>query len=99
VVGHEQGGTRPVLVVSGDAYNAGPSELVVVVPITGRLKCRVPMHVEVDPPEGGLRLKSAILCDAVRSISRQRLESPWGTVSEIVLGEVAERLAALLDLP
>jgi len=98
VVGHEQGGTRPVLVASSDVFNAGRSGLVVVVPITGRLKYSVPMHLEVDPPEGGLKRKSVVLCDSVRSVSRERLHGRLGAVSERTLADVTERLAALLDL-
>jgi mRNA interferase MazF len=70
--GHEQSGRRPVLVVSVDPFNAGLSGLVVVLPITSRIR-PLPLHVPVNPPEGGLRIPSAILCDAVRSIDRGRL--------------------------
>ncbi|MBI1913682.1 MAG: type II toxin-antitoxin system PemK/MazF family toxin [Planctomycetes bacterium] len=49
--GHEQGGRRPVLVVSVDSFNAGLSGLVVVLPITSRIR-PVPLHIPVDPPEG-----------------------------------------------
>src|SRR5262249_57827983 len=70
--GHEQGGRRPALVVSVDPFNAGLSGLVVVLPITSRIR-PLPLHVPVDPPEGGLRRSSAILCDAIRSIDRRRL--------------------------
>jgi mRNA-degrading endonuclease toxin of MazEF toxin-antitoxin module len=63
--GHEQGGRRPVVVVSVDSFNAGLSGLVVVLPITSRRRS-LPLHIVVNPPEGGLRGPSAILCDAVR---------------------------------
>ena len=75
--GHEQGGRRPVLVVSVDPFNAGLSGLVVVLPITSRVR-PLPLHVPVNPPEGGLRQPSAILCDAIRSIDRRRLIDLWG---------------------
>src|SRR5438309_8857550 len=77
--GHEQGGRRPVLVVSVDPFNAGPSGLVVVLPITSRVR-PLPLYVPVSPPEGGLRMPSAILCDAARSIDRRRLIDCWGQV-------------------
>jgi len=98
IVGHEQGGARPVLVVSTDAYNAGPAGLVVVVPITSRHKHSIPMHLPVEPPEGGLKRPSVLLCDAVRSVSTGRLQAAWGRVSEATLAAVTDRLAALLDL-
>ena len=50
--GHEQGGCRPVLVISVDAFNAGLSGLVVVLPVTSRIR-PLPLHVAVNRPEGG----------------------------------------------
>src|SRR5947209_13067110 len=82
--GHEQGGRRPVLVVSVDSFNAGLSGLVVVLPITSRVR-PIPLHVPVDPPDGGLSRPSAILCDAVRSIDRRRLIDYWGAVSQVTM--------------
>ena len=63
VRGHEQAGRRPVLIVSVDSFNAGPAQLVYVVPLT-RTDRGVPLHVAIAPPEGGLRAPSVILCDA-----------------------------------
>ena len=95
--GHEQAGRRPILVVSVDPFNAGLSGLVVVLPITSRLR-NIPLHVEVRPPEGGLSVPSAILCDAVRSIDRQRLIARWGAVAPATMDTVEDRLRALLGL-
>lgn len=95
--GHEQGGRRPVLVVSVDAFNAGLSGLVVVLPVTSRRR-PVPLHVPIDPPEGGLRLPSAILCDAIRSLDQRRLLDCWGTVTAATMTTVADRLRRLLGL-
>jgi mRNA interferase MazF len=95
--GHEQGGRRPVLIVSVDSFNAGLSGLVVVLPITSRQR-RLPLHIPIDPPEGGLRVPSAILCDAIRSIDRRRLITDWGTVSPATLALVEDRLRHLLGL-
>src|SRR5947209_20458015 len=78
--GHEQGGRRPVLIVSVDSFNAGPAGLVVVLPITSRVR-PVLFHVPVNPPEGGLSMASAILCDAIRPIDQRRLIDCWGAVS------------------
>jgi mRNA interferase MazF len=95
--GHEQAGRRPVLVVSVDPFNAGAAGLVVILPITKRLR-PLPLHVPVAPPEGGLRLPSAILCDAIRSIDQRRLLGRWGTVSASTLALVEDRLRRLLGL-
>ena len=61
-----------MLIVSVDAFNAGQSGLAVVLPITSRVR-PLPLHVPINPPEAGLRLSSAVLCDAVRSIDQGRL--------------------------
>lgn len=95
--GHEQGGSRPVLIVSVDAFNAGLSGLVVILPITSRIR-PLPLHVPVNPPEGGLRKPSVILCDAVRSIDRRRLIDLWGSVAAKTMSTVEDRLRRLLGL-
>ncbi len=97
--GHEQAGKRPVLVVSTDKFNHGPAELVIIAPLT-RTGRRIPLHVEVEPPEGGLSATSYILCDSVRSISRRRLigSRPWGVVSFETMDKVDDTLRILLEL-
>jgi mRNA interferase MazF len=95
--GHEQGGRRPVLVVSADDFNAGLSGLVVVLPITSRVR-QLPLHVPITPPGGGLRLPSAVLCDAVRSVDRRRLIACWGAVDASTFIAVEDRLRRLLGL-
>ena len=96
-LGHEQGGHRPVLVVSVDAFNAGPAELVVVLPLTSKAE-GVPFHVEIQPPEGGVKQVSYVKCEDVRSISRQRLKEQWGSVSSKTLLQIEDRLRILLNL-
>jgi mRNA interferase MazF len=65
----EQAGSRPARVISVDAFNHGPADLVVVLPVTSKAK-GIPFHVAVTPPEGGLRQPSFIKCEDVRSVSR-----------------------------
>jgi mRNA interferase MazF len=71
--------------------------MVIVLPVTSRVR-PIPAHVAVHPPEGGLRVESAILCDAVRSISKERLVRQWGLVAEATLSAVEDRLRLLLRL-
>lgn len=99
--GHEQSGQRPVLVVSDDAFNAGLSGLVMVVPLTSKVakSKSIPVHIRIDPPEGGLKTPSVILSDQLRTISKDRLgKAPWGTVSTTTLAEVENALRMLLGL-
>ncbi len=98
VRGHEQAGHRPVLVVSTNTFNSGPVGLVVVVPMTTRDR-GVPLHVSVEPPEGGLQQRSLLKCEDIRSVDRRRLTRRVGAVSQATMEEVEDRLRALLELP
>jgi mRNA interferase MazF len=95
--GHEQAGTRPGLVVSVDQFNQTPVGLAVIVPITSRAKGS-PLHVRIEPPEGGLQVPSFAECEDVRSVARERLSKPLGRVSLPVLRHVEDRLRLVLGL-
>lgn len=96
--GHEQAGTRPVLIMSTDMFNHGPAGLVFVIPLT-RTNRRIPAHIPLDPPEGGVTARSYILCDALRSVSKDRLRgSAWGAVSSTTMERVEDILRTLLEL-
>ena len=95
--GHEQAGRRPALILSVDAFNAGPADLVVAMPITKTFR-PIPMHVVIRPPEGGVKMDSTILCEALRSVSKERLAVKWGRVSPQTLAAVEDRVRILLGL-
>ncbi len=96
--GHEQAGQRPVLIVSTNQFNQSAADLVFVVPLT-RTDRRIPLHVAIDPPEGGIKARSFILCDALRSISKERfVGQAWGKVSAETLEKVEDCLRILLEL-
>ncbi|MEA5517357.1 type II toxin-antitoxin system PemK/MazF family toxin [Limnoraphis robusta] len=97
VRGREQAGKRPCLIISVNLFNQGASGLVVVLPITSKQK-GVPFHVEINPTEGGVRVKSFIKCEDVRSISVERLDQRWGVVSSTTLAAVEDRLRILMGL-
>lgn len=94
-LGHEQGGNRPALIVSVDQLGTGPSELAIVVPITKTDRPN-PLHVEIEPPEGGVRVRSYAMPEMVRSISRERLIERWGSVRTETLDEVTRRVKLLM---
>jgi mRNA interferase MazF len=99
--GHEQSGQRPVLIVSDDAFNGGLSGLVMIVPLTSKAqKSRnIPAHIPLNPPEGGLKTPSVLLCDQLRTISKDRLgAAAWGTVLPATLANVENILRHLLAL-
>lgn len=99
VAGSEQGGRRPVLIVSRNALNAN-APIVVVVPLTGRENKRrlYPTHVELTAGEGGLSKDSVALCEQVRAISKNRLKKKLWQVSPQKMSVVDAALRISLDL-
>ncbi|HEX9269994.1 MAG TPA: type II toxin-antitoxin system PemK/MazF family toxin [Candidatus Limnocylindria bacterium] len=97
VRGHEQGRQRPAVVVSPNAFTAGPAALLVVCPVATRER-RIRFHVRIEPPEGGLRADSFVLCDQLRTVSTVRLISRLGAVAAPSLAAIDDRLRILLDL-
>ncbi len=95
--GHEEAGRRPGLVESVDRFNHGPAGLVVLLPITTKAK-GIPFHVSIDPPEAGLKTRSFIKCEDVRSVAKERLARRLGAVSAGTMDAVEDRLRILLAL-
>src|SRR5215470_6011670 len=90
-IGYEQKGIRPALIISVDEFNFGPADLVIVIPITKTAR-GIPFHVPIDPPEGGLIVRSFAKCEDVRSISKERLKSRMGAVKRSTMEMVNDRL-------
>lgn len=80
IVGHEQGGFHPALVVSSNEFNRLPFGLCAVAAITKVGRGTV-FEVAMDPPEGGVDLRSFILAHQVRTVSLDRLRRRRGQVS------------------
>jgi mRNA interferase MazF len=95
--GHEQAGVRPALVLSVDAFNRSPAELIVVLPLTSKNK-GIRSHVPVAPPEGGLKVPSFIKCEEPRAVSKDRLAGRSGVVTPSTMAEVEARVRWLLGL-
>jgi mRNA interferase MazF len=96
-VGREQAGTRFVLVVSNDYFNAGPADLVAIVPLT-RTDRGLALHVPIAGPEANLTGRGVILCDQPRTIAKARLIRRKGTVEPPTLRAVESRLRAFFSL-
>ena len=94
VQGSEQGGIRPVVIVQNDLGNQS-SPTVIVAPLTTQRKKRSqPTHVEVLPPDGGLKYPSMVLCEQLRTVEKSRLDRYIGHFSLETLRMVD---AALLE--
>lgn len=78
---------RPCLIISNDGWNKVPTGLLVIIPLTS-VKKGISTHVQILPPEGGLKVESFALCEQIRSISTERLLNKKGMVSNKTLEEV-----------
>ena len=95
--GREQDGQRPALIVSDDRFNQGAAELVIVIPIS-KTNRRIPSHIFVPKGEAGLDFDSYIMCEAIRSVSTERLVRFRGALTYPRIEEVQEMLRVLLRL-
>jgi mRNA interferase MazF len=98
--GSEQGGTRPVVVVSRDAINIS-SPVVVICPITdaANKKKIYPSHVRVPSGAAGLTMDSIVICEQVRAINKTRFKSKLGSFSKQIITSIEAALKITLDLP
>lgn len=97
MVGHEQGETRPCLIVSDDDLNSGHSGLVILVPFTTKFR-DIGTWVEFKPGEGGLSKPSWAIIEAVRSVSRRRLLKFLGVAPAAKLQEVVQGIRYLIPI-
>jgi mRNA interferase MazF len=99
IVGSEQAGRRPVLIISSDQFHRIQSRLITVVPMTRTLR-GFPLHVEVTPAETGLAAPGAIMCDQIRTVSTARLRgrTAAGMVDDETMSRVEDLVKLLLDL-
>lgn len=90
VVGSEQGGVRPVLVIQNDVGNRH-SPTVIVLAITGQVnKARLPTHVPVPAGGNGLQKDSVVLAEQIRTLDKRRLRERIGTLSPELMDKVGE---------
>lgn len=98
VIGSEQGGVRPVLVVQNDIGNRY-SPTVIIVAITSQInKAKLPTHVEIKASDYGLPKDSVLLLEQIRTIDKRRLEEKIGHVTEDIMDKVNEALLVSLGL-
>ena len=98
VVGSEQGGVRPVLVIQNDVGNKY-SPTVIIAAITSQIeKAKLPTHVEVEAKEYGLEKDSVILLEQIRTIDKQRLEDKVTELDDRVMLKVNQALKISLGL-
>lgn len=98
VIGSEQGGFRPVLIVQNDIGNKY-SPTVIVSAITSQIqKARLPTHVELPAHLSGLDRDSVVLLEQVRTIDKKRLKKRVSRLDDYVMSKVDEALAISVGL-
>ena len=98
VIGSEQGGIRPVLIVQNDVGNKY-SPTVIAAAITSQInKAKLPTHIEIDALEYGLMKDSVILLEQIRTIDKQRLREKIGHLDDDSMINVNEALGVSFGL-
>lgn len=98
VVGSEQGGLRPVLIVQNDVGNKY-SPTVIAAAITSRMdKTRLPTHIDIHADKVGLSKDSVILLEQIRTIDKRRLKEKMGHLDGAVMSRVNNAIAVSFGL-
>lgn len=98
VIGSEQGGVRPVLIVQNDIGNKY-SPTVIAAAITSQInKAKLPTHIEISALEYGLLKDSVILLEQIRTIDKKRLREKIGHLDEELMDKVNEALSISFGL-
>ncbi len=98
VVGSEQGGIRPVIVIQNDIGNRH-SPTVIVAAITSQIdKARLPTHVELPAAVSGLERDSVVLGEQLRTIDRRRLKEKVTHLDDDLMEKLNEALAISIGL-
>ena len=98
VVGSEQGGTRPVLIVQNDTGNRH-SPTVIAAAITSQMgKARLPTHISLAGHDVGLTKDSVVLLEQIRTIDKRRLKECMGRLGEETMDKVDRAISISFGL-
>lgn len=99
VVGSEQGGLRPVLIVQNDVGNKY-SPTVIAAAITSQIgKTKLPTHIDVFADTYGLAKDSVILLEQIRTIDKKRLKEKMGHLDDALMSRVDDAISISFGLP
>ena len=99
VVGSEQGGLRPVLIIQNDIGNRY-SPTVIAAAITSRMgKTKLPTHIDIYAERAGLAKESVILLEQIRTLDKRRLKEKMGHLDEGLMDQVNTAIAVSFGLP
>ena len=98
VVGSEQGGTRPVLIIQNDTGNRH-SPTVIAATITSQTgKARLPTHISLTGSSYGLSKDSVVLLEQIRTIDKRRLREHMGRLDDALMNQVDNAIAVSFGL-
>ena len=98
VVGSEQGGTRPVLIIQNNLGNRH-SPTVIAAAITSQMnKAKLPTHIELAGPAVGLTKDSIVLLEQIRTIDKRRLREHMGRLDQEMMDKVDNAIAVSFGL-
>ncbi|WP_142415175.1 type II toxin-antitoxin system PemK/MazF family toxin [Hathewaya massiliensis] len=98
VIGSEQGGVRPVIIIQNDIGNKY-SPTVIVSAITSQInKAKLPTHVEISSEDYGLNKDSVVLLEQIRTLDKKRLKEKIGHMSDEDMKKVDDALAISIGL-
>ena len=98
VIGSEQGGIRPVLIVQNDVGNKFSPTVIAAAITSQRDKTNLPTHIKVDADGCGLSKDSIVLLEQVRTIDKQRLKEKMGSLSVGAMDKINHALSVSFGL-
>lgn len=98
VVGSEQGGLRPVLIIQNDVGNRY-SPTVIAAAITSRMsKTKLPTHIDIYADKVGLAKDSVVLLEQIRTLDKRRLKEKMGHLDESMMRDINQAIAVSFGL-
>ncbi len=98
VVGSEQGGIRPVLIVQNDVGNKFSPTVIAAAITSQQFKTRLPTHINVDAAVCGLSKDSVVLLEQIRTLDKQRLKEKMGNLPEKDMSRINDALSVSMGL-
>ena len=98
VVGSEQGGVRPVLIVQNDVGNKFSPTVIAAAITSQRFKTSLPTHIQVNADGCGLAKDSIVLLEQVRTIDKRRLKEKMGNLNEKEMNRIDKALSVSLGI-
>ena len=98
VVGSEQGGVRPVLIIQNDVGNKHSPTVIAAAITSQRDKAKLPTHIELNALQYGLAKDSVVLLEQIRTIDKRRLKERMGELDNTLMHRVDDALSISFGL-